>query len=72
MTLPRFFSSAAVALLLALGAASFLTAENVTGEQKKERVRDRDDLSALWIYDDIPAGFARARAENKPLLIVFR
>ena len=29
-------------------------------------------LVGNWIYDDIPAGFARAARENKPVCIVFR
>jgi hypothetical protein len=30
------------------------------------------DVGDHWIYDDLGAGFARARATGKPLLVLFR
>jgi len=30
------------------------------------------ELAGPWIYDDVPAGFALARKNGKPLLVVFR
>lgn len=62
-------SSVGAALFLAV---TLLPAGDMTGEQKKAKLDDHPGLSSSWIYDDIPAGIARARAENKPLLIVFR
>lgn len=36
--------------------------------------KDRKQIQAtgLWIYNDLPKGFAEARQTGKPLLIVFR
>ena len=31
-----------------------------------------DQLEGAWVYDDIAAGFAEARATGKPMLVVFR
>lgn len=30
------------------------------------------DLPGTWIYDDLAAGFARAKESGRPLLVVFR
>ena len=32
----------------------------------------RDDVGAHWIYDDLTAATAKARAESKPILALFR
>jgi hypothetical protein len=37
----------------------------------KEFLRDAD-LPGAWIYDDIGAGFAKAKETGRPLLVVFR
>lgn len=37
-------------------------------------IADRDAMreSDLWLYNDVDAGFLRARESRKPLLVVFR
>lgn len=65
------FLAALGAALIALASANLLPAGD-TGEEKRAKLEDIADLPSLWIYDDIPAGIARAKAEKKPLLIVFR
>ena len=43
-------------------------------DRMKERLRVslKDDLAGPWIYDDIKAGFARAKKTGKPVLAVLR
>ena len=41
------------------------------GEDLKQKLGDLE-LVGDWIYDDIEAGFRKAKAERKPLLVVFR
>jgi hypothetical protein len=31
-----------------------------------------DEAGERWIYDDLPAGFAAAKASGKPMLVVLR
>jgi hypothetical protein len=51
----------------AAGAALF-----APGEEKKDTVKDTAPLAAGWIYDDLPAAVARAKAEGKPIFAVMR
>jgi hypothetical protein len=47
----------------------------IAADTKKEDLRKslQDlELGGSWIYNDIEAGFAAARAAAKPLLVVFR
>lgn len=37
----------------------------------KKNLKD-NNVAEHWIYDDIAAGFAAARASSKPLLVTFR
>jgi hypothetical protein len=37
----------------------------------KKNLKD-NNVAEHWIYDDIAAGFAEARASGKPLLVAFR
>jgi hypothetical protein len=39
--------------------------------QLREKLRD-DALRGDWVYDDVAAGFARAKQTGKPMLVVFR
>lgn len=62
----------------AVGALALLLA-NPVGAQGHARegaqvIADRDAMqdSDLWLYNDVDAGFARARESGKPLLVVFR
>ena len=43
-------------------------------QDPKEKLKQalKDDCSSSWIYDDVAAGFARAKKSGKPLMIVFR
>lgn len=43
------------------------------GQTRDEKVRtDRDELadSGLWIYNDLPRGYAEARQTGKPLVSI--
>jgi serine protease Do len=64
---------ARIAILLCATFAVFLTAS--AAETRDAKVRnDRATVQAtgLWIYNDLPAGFAEAKTTGKPLLIVLR
>lgn len=57
--------------------ASFLLACSSisVAQTRDEQVRgDREDLAGneYWVYNNLEAGIQAARAERKPLLIVFR
>jgi hypothetical protein len=77
--LPHF---AAAALVAAVSTASMwitvLTSPapaRAEDSPKKEELRKalKDlDLVGEWIYDDLDAGLAKARASGKPVLAVFR
>lgn len=60
------------AALAALGlAAAVWGRQDPQKEQLKTQLKDTE-LVGKWIYDDINAGFAQAKKEGKPLLVVFR
>lgn len=43
--------------------------------QDKDRLRTSlkdTEVKGDWIYDDLPAGFQRAKASGKPLFVVLR
>lgn len=56
-------------LILGLGAAS---AAGQTREQKVLADRKKFTGNPLWIYNDLPRGFAEAKKTGKPLLVVLR
>jgi hypothetical protein len=58
--------ASAIALL-----AAGLAVQDGEKRRLQETLKDAD-LPGLWIYDDIPAGLAKARETGRPLLIVFR
>src|SRR3954468_3466950 len=43
-----------------------------TREQKVLNDRNKVEADGLWIYNDLPRGFALARRAGKPLLVVLR
>ena len=53
-------------LVACLGAS-----QDASKESLKTALKDAD-LPASWIYDDLNAGFAQAKASGKPMLVVFR
>lgn len=40
-------------------------------QAKKATLKDIDVVGS-WVYDDINAGYALAKKESKPMLVVFR
>ncbi|MEK7467125.1 MAG: hypothetical protein AAB074_06900 [Planctomycetota bacterium] len=66
----RFFFIVSAVVLLAM-ALSPTTAGDPAAE-KKDKVNDKVELAAGWLYDDLPAALARAKKENKPVLAAFR
>ncbi len=61
--------SLATVLVLALVQG---TAYAQTRDEKVLTDRDEIEEGGLWIYNDLPRGFAEAQQTEKPLLIVFR
>ncbi|MGB7346246.1 MAG: Trx7/PDZ domain-containing (seleno)protein [Pirellulaceae bacterium] len=46
-----------------------------SAQTREEKVRgDREKVTAegFWIYNDLPAAFAQAKTENKPMIVVLR
>lgn len=69
----------AAAALAALGAAWLAGASPFARvasglDTKADLQKGLNDFGIVgaWIYDDIPAGFARAAREGKPVCVVFR
>ncbi|MAG56569.1 MAG: hypothetical protein CMJ83_09790 [Planctomycetes bacterium] len=60
-----------VALVLAVTLTG-LAQEAATDLGAKKKQRLKDDAADFWIYDDIEAGYAKAKAGGKPLLVSFR
>src|SRR5262245_16963228 len=61
-------------IILAL-TLSIITASSALGQTREEKVlADRKQFEAdpLWIYNDLPRGFAEAKKTGKPLLVVLR
>ena len=59
-------------ILLLTGIAA---ANSVFAQTREEQVRgDREKVEAdgFWIYNDLPAAFAQAKRENKPIIVVLR
>ena len=50
---------------------SFPTADDEQIDLLKKAIGD-DLIGKNWIYEDIEAGYARARESGKPLLVSFR
>ena len=60
-------------LMPMLGLAARALAKGVADEPADpQTVRDDPRLLARWIYDDVDAGFKKARESGKPMLVVFR
>lgn len=60
----------ALALLMSCGAGLLAAGgdrDKKVRQDRKERARD-----GYWIYDDLEAGFTRARETGKPMLVVLR
>lgn len=54
-----------------MGSAPAGAVQEPAKDALRQALKDTD-LEGDWIYDDVAAGFAQARATGKPLLIVFR
>lgn len=57
------------ALLIAAGLVAGALPQDKA--QLQTALRDTE-VKGDWIYDDIPAGYAQAKASGKPLLLTFR
>ncbi len=58
-------------LLLASIGLALVTVQDGSKEQLRQALKD-NPLAGDWIYDDIDAGFARAKATGRPMMVVFR
>ncbi|MEO1616320.1 MAG: Trx7/PDZ domain-containing (seleno)protein [Planctomycetota bacterium] len=64
-----------VSRMLGVGIISLLLVHGISADDKglKKRIADLNAEKANhWIYNDIPAGFAKAKESGKPLFITFR
>ena len=50
----------------------FSVANAQTRDEKVRQDRAEFDADKFWYYDDLEAGLAAAKAENKPLMAVLR
>ena len=55
------------AILLALTATTAGQTDKATLKAKL-----KDEAGPRWVYDDLDAGFGRAKASGKPMLVVLR
>ena len=53
-------------------AVATITAHAQTREEKVRKDREKVEAEGFWIYNDLPAGFEKARSTGKPLLVVLR
>lgn len=60
------------ALLTALAAGPVLAQRHAREGAQVLDDRDAMEDSSLWIYNDVAAGFEKARETGKPLLVAFR
>ena len=66
-------TSRSFACAAALGFLAFApVARADSGKDELRKSLKDQELVGTWIYDDVEAGFAAARAAAKPLLVVFR
>ena len=74
MRIARLAHLFATAVALLLVAAAPILAQTITQKRAARVHKDRAAMStdASWIYNDMSAGFARARQTGKPLLVVIR
>lgn len=66
----RPIAFSALALLFAASALRLPAGDSP--QEKRDKINDRTEIAATWIYDDLPAAIARAKRENKPIFAVFR
>ena len=73
----RFRSSAALVAAIAVAVAAVWAADpkptharDVKAELKE--ILDDNVPAGPWVYDDMDAAFLKARAQKKPLFVVFR
>ena len=68
-------TAVAIACLAAVGAV-FVAAPRATQARdvkaELKEILDDNEPRGPWIYDDMDAAFAAARAQKKPLFVVFR
>jgi hypothetical protein len=57
-----------IVLAFALG---LMVVPGVTAQEDKLRPKD-PNVAPHWIYDDVPAAFAKASHSGKPILALFR
>src|SRR5262245_25664411 len=62
----------AILLFVACGLVATAFAGGLTREQKVLADRKKFEADALWIYNDLPRGFAEAKKTGKPMLVVLR
>lgn len=55
-----------------LGAALFVLIIQISAAQTLRNALEDAEVGDHWIYNDLDAGIARAKAESKPLFVVFR
>ena len=61
-----------IALSLTLLLTSTVMGQNKTREQQVREDREQVTADVFWLYNDLPAAFARARESGKPILVGLR
>ena len=57
--------------LLLVTFSTGVSAQSRQKEQLRQALKDTE-VKGPWVYDDIATGFAKARLEKKPIMLVFR
>lgn len=60
------------AILLAAGLALLPGAACANDADILKKALKDNDVHPSWVYNDLAAGLARAKKDNKPLLVLFR
>ncbi len=60
-----------VAAVVVLLAGAFALAQDPAKQKLRDSLKDHG-VHASWIYDDLPAAYAAAKKDGRPVLAVFR
>ena len=61
-----------LALVLAVTCVAVMALSFLPGTRAQDDAQDAPKLGGTWIYEDLEAAYAQAKATGKPLLVGFR